>query len=305
LLESAASLNWAQWRIANQPGPGATGPARPNHKTGGTPNPNGLVLYLPFAATDDGGVVRDASGAGNDGRVFGATWVPDGKFGGAYHFSITNLTDRIVIPNSDLLNPDYVTVSAWIKTSDTDGFWNRIVDKDFRNSYCLALGGDYNGKAGRGKLDYESSRGSINSDRVLDDNQWHFVAATFDGKSVHCYIDGVEKGHPVRNPGPLKKSTWDLCIGNSVVDYETGEFIAYDGLIDEVRIYSRALSGDEIKLLATATKAGVDIVPAPSVDNGGKPGAADRLKQLKSLYDQGLINKEDYDKKTKEIIDSL
>jgi hypothetical protein len=304
-LESAASLNWALWLIANHPGPGANGPALPNHKVGGTPGPGGLVLYLPFDAPDDGGVIHDASGAGNDGRVYGATWVAEGKFGGAYHFSITNLTDRIVIPNCDSLNPDYITVSAWIKTADKDGFWNRIADKDFRNAYCLALGGDYRGKAGRGKLDYESSRSSIMSDRVLDDNQWHFVAATYDGKTVNCYVDGVEKSRPVKTPGPLKKSNWDLCIGNSVVDYGTGEFDAYDGLIDEVRIYNRALSADEIKALATATQAGVDIVPAPSADNTGKPDAAERLKKVKALYDQGLINKDDYDKKVKEILDSM
>jgi hypothetical protein len=304
-LESAASLNWAQWLVAYQPGPGENGPARPNHKTGGSTGPGGLVLYLPFDVPDDNGVIHDASGAGNDGRVVGATWVPDGKFGGAYHFSITNITDRIVIPNSDSLNPDYITISAWIKTADKDGFWNRIVDKDFRNAYCLDLGGDYKGKTGRGKLGLESSRGGVASDRVLDDNQWHFVAATYDGKTAHCYVDGVEKAHPVKNPGPLKKSTWDLCIGNSVVEYGTGEFLAFDGLIDEVRIYNRALSAGEIKLLATATQAGVDVVPAPAADNSGKPSAADRLKQLKSLLDQGLINQEDYDRKSKEIIDSL
>jgi hypothetical protein len=196
-------------------------------------------------------------------------------------------------------------VSAWIKTADRDGFWNRIVDKDFRNSYCLALGGDYKGKAARGKLDYESSRSSIISDRVLDDNQWHFVAAVYDGKTVSCYVDDVEKSHPVKNPGPLKKSTWDLCIGNSVVEYPAGDFLAFDGLIDEVRIYNRALSYDEIKMLSTATQAGVDVVPAPSANNAGKPDAAERLKKVKALYDQGLINKDDYDKKVKEILDSM
>jgi hypothetical protein len=303
VLESAASLNWALWQVLYRPGPGVQ-PANPNHKTGGTPGPGGLVLYLPFDAPDKSGVIRDASGAGNDGRVYGATWVAEGKFGGAYHFSITNLTDRIVIPNSDLLNPDYVTVSAWIKTSDTDGFWNRIVDKDFRNAYCLALGGDYNGKADRGRLDFESSRGAIKTGRALNDNQWHHVAAVYDGKVVQCYLDGTGPGRPVRNPGPLKKSTWDLCIGNSVVDYETGEFIAYDGLIDEVRIYNRALSAAEIKALATGTQAGVDAATPPA-DNSAKPPAAERLKQVKQLFDQGLINKEDYDKKVKEIVDSI
>jgi hypothetical protein len=304
-LESAASLNWAQWRIAQPTGPGANGPAHPNQKTGGTPGPGGLVLYLPFDTPDVDGVVRDASGAGNDGRVFGATWVPDGKFGGAYHFSITNITDRIVIPNSDTLNPDYVTVTAWIKAADTDGFWNRIMDKDFRYAYCLDLGGDYNGKVHREKLQFESSRGTIEaSGRVLNDNRWHHVAAVYDGQTVRCYLDGTGPSHPAKN-GPLKKSTWDLCIGNSVVDYPEGDFLAFNGLIDEVRIYNRALSEAEVKTLATATQPGVDVVPAPSADNGAKPDPAERLKKVKALYDQGLINKEDYDKKVKEIMDSL
>ncbi len=305
-LESAASLNWAQWLIANRPGSGASGPAHPNHKTGGTPNANGLVLYLPFDKPDEAGVVHDESGASNDGRVSGAQWVAEGKFGGAYHFAITNLTDRILIPNSDTLNPDYVTVSAWIKAADKDGFWNRIADKDFRNSYCLDLGGDYKGKAARGKLQLETSRGGVGSDRVLDDGQWHFVAATYDGKTAHCYVDGTDKSRPVNNPGPLKKSTWDLCIGNSVVDYETGEFLGFDGLIDEVRIYNHALSSSEIKALFSATKAGIDAATPPPADSAAtKPDAPERLKKIKSLFDQGLISKEDYDKKVKEIMDAL
>jgi hypothetical protein len=45
--------------------------------------------------------------------------------------------------------------------------------------------------------------------------------------------------------------------------------------------------------------------PAPAQPAAAQPSAADRLKQLKSLYDQGLINKEDYDRKSKEILDSL
>jgi hypothetical protein len=302
-LESAAILNWAQWQLVYQPGRGAAGPAHPNHKTGGSPGPGGLVLYLPFDKPDDKGVVHDESGAGNDGHVFGAQWVAEGRFGGAYRFSITNLTDRIVIPNSDMLNPDNITLAAWIRTADRDGFWNRILDKDFRNAYCLDLGGDFKGKAHRGKLEFECSAGDLETARTLDDNRWHHVAATFDGRTVCSYIDGAGLSRPARTPGPLRKSTWDLCIGNTVVDYDTGEFLAFDGLIDEVRIYNRALSAAEIKALTTASHAGADILPPP--DAASKPAAIERLKQVKSLYEQGLISKEDYDNKVKEIMDSL
>jgi len=302
-LESAATLQVAAYHVP-QLRKNSSGPAHPNRKTGGTPGPGGLVLYLPFDQPDDGGVIHDKSGTGNDGRVFGAKWVSEGKFGGAYRFHITNLTDRIIIPNSDTLNPDYITLSAWIKTAERDGFWKRIMDKDY-NTYCFDLGGDDINKTARGKLQFETSAGAMGADRALDDNQWHHVAATYDGKTLRSYTDGVEKSRSPSKPGPLKRNDWDLCIGNSVADYGTGEFLAFDGLIDEVRIYNRALSADEIKSLANATEAKVDVAPAPPADNSGKPAAAERLKQVKSLFDQGLINKDDYDKKVKEIMDSL
>jgi hypothetical protein len=296
-MESAAILNGAQVMVSYTSDFGP--PAHPNHRTGGAPGPGGLVLYLPFDKPAEDGVVRDESGAGNDGRVFGAQWVSEGKFGGAYHFSLTNFTDRIVIPNSDSLNPDYITIAAWVKGVDNDGVWHRIMDKDCWHGYCLSFAGDdWMRNRRRGKLAFEGQV-SIGSDRVLDDNRWHHVAATFDGQTVCCYVDGVENSHQVRNPGPLKGTPWDLCIGNSVVGYGTGELLAFDGLIDEVRIYNRALSAAEIRSLATATHAGVDVISAPKADS------AERLKKVKELYEQGLINKDDYDKKVKEILDSL
>ena len=94
-------------------------------------------------------------------------------------------------------------------------------------------------------------------------------------------------------------------MGNSIAEAAAGNFVAYDGLIDEVRIYNRALSAAEIKALATATQAGVEIAGASKADSMPKPDTAERLKKVKTLYDQGLISKEDYDKKVKEIMDSL
>lgn len=298
-LDSAGSLNHAQsqaFYTMDFPG----GPTNPS-KSGGPPGPGGLVLYLPFDKPDLAGVVHDESGAGNDGQVFGAQWVPAGKFGGAYHFSVTNFDDRIVIPNGDSLNPDYITVAAWIKASPAHlGLWERILDKDFDHGYAFSLAGDGNLT---GKLALETGQRFIGSDRAPDDNQWHHVAAAYDGQNMRCYIDGAETSRRTRRPGPMSKSGWDLCIGNSVVDYGWGELMAFDGLIDEVRIYNRALSPAEIKALAMAAHAGVDVIGSPA--DTPKADPAERLKKLKSLYEQGLINQDDYDKKVKEIMDSL
>jgi predicted RNA-binding Zn-ribbon protein involved in translation (DUF1610 family) len=126
-LESAAVLQEMLYHLSDLHG-NRTGPANPNHKTGGAPGPGGLVLYLPFDKPDDKGVIHDESGAGNDGRVSGAQWVSDGKFGGAYSFHITNLTDRIVIPNSDTLTTSQCQPGSRrrIGTDFGTGSWTRI-----------------------------------------------------------------------------------------------------------------------------------------------------------------------------------
>ncbi len=305
-LESAATVNWAQWQMFFEPGPGADGPERTDGPTAGEPGPGGLVLYFPFDSPAEDGVVQDESGAGNDGRVEGAEWVPDGHIGGAYRFKITDVDDRIVVPDNDSLDVEQVTITAWIKSSDTDGFWNRIVDKDWRKGYNLCLGGDWNGKRWRGRLCAEFIGMASGRNRpFVGDGRWHFVAASYDGTNLKLYMDKQRRRKKAERPGPITKNNWDLCIGNSVVDYGTGEFLAFDGLIDEVRVYNRALSDDEIQTIAAATEAKVDIVDSPAkVDEGGA-GIDGRLKKLKELYEQGLISKEVYDQKMKEVLDSL
>ena len=57
----------------------------------------------------------------------------------------------------------------------------------------------------------------------------------------------------------------------------------------------------QVKSLIASSPPAAAVAPAPDA----RPSAADRLKQLKSLYDQGLINKDDYDQKVKQILDSM
>ena len=248
-LESGSEMNWALWQACYQAGPGIDGPlSNARNQSIGRPGADGLVLYLPFDEESSDGTLRDESGAANHGHVAGAKWVAAGRVGGAYQFGITNLTDCILIPDSDTLDVGQVTVAAWIKTSDNDGFWNRILDKDWRKGYCLSIGGDWNGKAARGKLVFEVNNRGIKSDSPIGDDQWHHVAGTFDGKTQRLYVDGMEqKEKNNRHTGPIPKNNWDLYIGNSRIDYGTGEFLAFDGLIDEIMVYNRALSAQEIR----------------------------------------------------------
>jgi len=292
--------------------PNDSTPEAPTHpaRTGGKPGPGGLVLYFPFDQQAANGVVKDESGTGNDGRVEGAQWVPDGRIGGAYRFKISNLTDRIVIPDNDSLDVPNVTMAAWVKNTDADGFWNRIFDKNFSAGYVLAMGGGPSQEM-RGKPGIQSNGFTTVSHDSVADGNWHHVAGTFDGKNNRLYVDGVEDQQtkvllPMKAAGPLTSNNWDLCIGNTVVNYHNIRFFcAYDGLLDEVRLYNRVLSPDEIKVVAAVPQEGASAQPASTNPSPTTPNPADRIKQIKQLMEQGLIDKQEYDRRVKEILDAI
>jgi hypothetical protein len=86
--------------------------------------------------------------------------------------------------------------------------------------------------------------------------------------------------------------------------------------MDDVMMFDRALTSKEVKFLYAWQKTAADeplAIPAPKAPGPpasappaqSKPTAAQRLKQVKDLYDQGLITKDQYDQKVREIMNSL
>ncbi|MCX6904260.1 MAG: LamG domain-containing protein, partial [Verrucomicrobia bacterium] len=72
--------------------------------------------------------------------------------------------------------------------------------------------------------------------------RWVHVAGTFDGKLMRIYVDGEERGSMER-PGPVKPNEFRVCLGG----YEAGHRAHFAGLLDEVKLFSRALSGTEVR----------------------------------------------------------
>lgn len=77
---------------------------------------------------------------------------------------------------------------------------------------------------------------------IMWENQSRGVAGTFDGETMRIYVDGREQGS-MRRAGPLRPNAFHLCLGS----YEVDHAAHFDGLLDEVKLYARALTAEEIR----------------------------------------------------------
>ena len=226
----------------------------------GPPNPEitqetireGLVLHLTFDQNEAGGTVADSSGRGNHGKASGARWTAAGRQGGAYEFTADG--DRVVVLNHASLNPQQLTLAAWIKTSTADGQWRRIIEKSYHQGYALSIAADWQGNKWNGLASLEIGPGTHFSltRTVVADGQWHLVVATFDGSEQLLFVDGKPQGWPVRWEGPRTGGTnrFNLVIGCDRSEAGSNDAgVSFRGLIDEPMVWNRALSIREVAFL--------------------------------------------------------
>jgi RNA polymerase sigma factor (sigma-70 family) len=214
---------------------------------------SGLVLHLSFdnVGTLNGRtVVFDDSGSGNNGILKSGIFLT-GKFGRAFACNADLKQGSIIVKDNDSLDLDEVTVAAWIKTSRIDGQWGRILDKGWQTAYNLCIGGEFKGQPWSTMATFECANSSTISKTPVVDGLWHFVAGTYDGQTQKLYIDGkldVEK--KLEKPWPMKHNKVDIHIGSlAVMEAPPFNEANFDGLMDEVRLYNRILSDEEIQTL--------------------------------------------------------
>jgi hypothetical protein len=214
----------------------------------------GLVMHLSFDTIEDVSgqkIIVDESGCENHGTLLSGKIV-EGKIGNALKCSAINKADGVRIKDHDTLDLDTVTIATWIKTEQIDGQWNRILDKGWTESYNLCIGGDYKGKTWfRNRAQFECAKKGKTSKTPVVDNQWHQVVGTYDGQTLQIYIDGkldIEK--KLKEIVPMKHNDVDIMIGClAVPEPNPYEHAFFDGLIDEVRLYNRVLSSEEVAAL--------------------------------------------------------
>lgn len=157
----------------------------------------------------------------------------------ALHFD--GLLAHAIVKNSPELNPgDQITVAAWIQTTSKPGSAVRIVDKQHDKGYALAL------KTGTANLSFYINGKVAHSAEKATGSNWRHVVGTYDGSAIKVYIDGELAGQTPCQ-GKIESNDKPLTIGANKSN-SSGD--SFEGSIDDVRIYSRALEAHEIKSLA-------------------------------------------------------
>ena len=202
-----------------------------------------LMLYFTFDE-DNGGKVKDVSGNNIEGTLEGAVWSKDGKIGGAVHLEgIDKFVEVDAVPELDI--NDELTIQGWFFPEESQGDSNLMGRRSSANvgGYCLQWSAQFTGAPQiETWINIGGWQGSRNKQTIKPAlEEWHHVASTFDGDKIRQYIDGkldVEFEPP---NGKINSIEVVFRIGKA----QTG-LDGMIGLVDEVAIYNRALTVDEI-----------------------------------------------------------
>jgi hypothetical protein len=193
--------------------------------------PTGLVAA--YGLDEGSGTTATDRTTNNNGSIAGATWTV-GRYGSALAFN--GISSMVTINDSPSLRmTNGLTLEAWIKPASTGG-WRDIVyrgdDNYFLNTNTTSV---YGGLT-------VSSLSMVSGDTILPLNTWTHVAMTYDGNNIKTYVNGVLAGIAPQT-GYIAPSTSPLTLGG---DLFYGQH--FDGVIDEVRVYNRALTEAEIAI---------------------------------------------------------
>jgi hypothetical protein len=203
---------------------------------------NSLVGWWRFnnEAGESSTLFKDWSTYGNNGTCSGAACPVSatGKFGNALQFNGT--TDYVDAGNGASLNiTGAITIEAWVKTNTipASGHWPALLDKNI--NYQLVI----TPTTGKPYLQWNNSGSGYNvvSNTALSIGVWAHIAVVVINGSQTLYFNGVKSGS-ASNPALLDTSTQHLLIGKN-----NGSNDFFNGSIDEVKIWNRALSPNEIK----------------------------------------------------------
>jgi hypothetical protein len=229
---------------------------------------NGLNAWWSFT-----GNANDGSGHNFNGVVNGATLTTDrfGMSNSAYNFVSGNYISLSQSIGASLNTLGIGTINIWFKTANSAG--EQLI---FKGNYTDAYGEQFsihlnptsvNSSNNHFGIKYNSNCSPMTSPwtlcsntLLLNDDKWHMITVTIDPQYLKYYIDGI-----LKTVTPTPSATYTNCASEISIgrcwSYEPSYFI---GKIDDIGIWNRALSQEEITSLFNGAPAGVDLVNASS-----------------------------------------
>ena len=211
----------------------------------------GLVGYWSFDE-GEGGTAYDYSGYDNHGTIYGAAWVDEGISGHALSFDGDE--DYVDLGNDPSLYADSMSIGEWVRlasfgtgsSTTNDGSYG---DGEWGMDIHLKYSGEAVASVGSGS---DNHRISVLSEACLNVGEWYFLVCTYSDadRTLKLYIDGdlVGENSWVYSLDHHPSLKWYIGAWSQSFIYPMDPHY-YHGIIDEVRIYDRVLSPEEIQEL--------------------------------------------------------
>jgi len=203
-----------------------------------------LVAYYSFNDLS-GSTVPDDNGGQHNGSLHGPVTAP-GKVGAALSFD--GVDDYVDVPGFDVFE-GALTLSAWIKADDFGNHEARIISKstgiEEQDHTWMLSTIENNGSKLRFRLKTNEITTTLFGSTTIPAGEWVHAAATYDGANMRLYFNGVEDASTAKGGTISTNPSVGVRIGDNPVSGSRN----FNGLIDELRVHSSALSGDQIKQL--------------------------------------------------------
>ena len=211
---------------------------------------SGLVAHWKFDETD--GPVADSAVGKHPGKLRGAVRAT-GRYAGAIECQQDALVE---VPHAATLDQfkDGLTVAAWVKR-DADATWNMILSREIRDGPSEYFGLAVFKNKALFSLDGDGAHyQNIKSDENITVGEWVHLAGTFDGRECRLYVNGrLVKSGPYTIPFAFA-DTNPIIIGGNTNTQGRKWVDCFHGLIDEVRLFNRALEAGEVLQLQSQTE---------------------------------------------------
>ena len=238
---------------------------------------SGLVGWWKF---DEGAgtVAGDSSRNGHPGTLVGPEWTSPGWNGTGYCLEFLfadDESDLVDLGTMDVVGSG-ITITAWMNPHSFAQHDARVISKSNTAAtanghwWMLGINNEVNARFRLKTNESDTTLTLIDTAGVIVAGEWQFLTARWDGTTAYTYVNAVETGSAAKaGTAVATDSSVPVAIGNQPANDPDGQR-AWDGLIDDVRIYNRALTMDELNEVMAGAGPGAisEFATSPVPDDG-------------------------------------